>query len=130
MDGADPIVINHSNVTIKCGQNGTREEQCALWGGDIQLEITGNGVTIQGLAMLESRSASVLCSGPERSSAVSFQDCEFSGNKGLASIIISQDANATLSETVLNDVLLNNTETNQSMSVSVEGSSFHVSMCI
>lgn len=121
-----PLVIHQDNVTISCGENGTRSEQCGLFGGESnQVHIQGNGVRLKGLTMIGStEEASVLCSGGNQSKAF-IQDCEFSGHQGVAAIMIYNTTGST-ENTIFTwrDVYTSNTS---SMEISVNGCSFEVS---
>lgn len=120
-----PLVIHQDNVTISCGENGTRSEQCALFGGEAnQVHIQGDGARLKGLTLIGStEEASVLCSGGNQSKAY-IQDCEFSGHQGVAALMIYNTTGSTENNiSTWQDIY---TSITSSMEVSVKGCSFEV----
>ena len=73
-----PIKIGSSNIIIRCGESGLREESCIVYKGSRQFEIIGSvsGVEFQGITFFGSNDVSVIASG-NSDSDVSFLDCVF-----------------------------------------------------
>jgi hypothetical protein len=73
-----PIQIASSGVTLKCGYNGVRENNCVVSGGATQFVIR-NSVTkifLMGLTMIGSSELSVY-GGATEGSVASFIDCDW-----------------------------------------------------
>lgn len=71
------------NMTIRCGDQGTRDNLCWLKGGDLHMDGTKilgiedetlDNVNIEGFTFLEARDHSLLASKP---GSITFRDCEF-----------------------------------------------------
>lgn len=71
-----PIKIGSSNIIIRCGESGLREESCIVYKGSRQFEIIGSvsGVEFQGITFFGSNDVSVIASGNSNID-VSFMDC-------------------------------------------------------
>lgn len=73
------------NMTIRCGDQGTRDNMCWLRGGDLHMDGTKvlgikdetlENVKIEGFTFLEAREHSLLANKP---GSITFRDCEFRG---------------------------------------------------
>ena len=79
------LLILENNVTIQCGDNGLRENNCVLWGGNDQITIEGDETYLLGLTLIASNRVSVLS---KSSGKVYTKDCEWSMHKGLAVVMV------------------------------------------
>lgn len=75
--------IDRSDVTIKCGRDGSRENDCRVTGGTKHVEITGNvmNVLLQGLTFAGATKSSIVIEGSSPLSVL-FADCAWESLKG------------------------------------------------
>ena len=73
-----PVVIDSEYITIKCGENGSRDDQCLIVGGYSQFQIVGSasGVELSGLKMMSSRGSSIIAAGTKEAT-LHLKNCEW-----------------------------------------------------
>jgi hypothetical protein len=71
--------IQQSSTAIKCGKDGSRDDDCTVFGGEDQVVITGrvSAISFEGIKFVESTRVSIAALGSSEA-AVSFTDCEWS----------------------------------------------------
>lgn len=74
----DPLVITASNTIIKCGEDGSVENNCEFNGGQNQIVVGGNAsnVLIMGITFREAQDVAVVSSG-NTDSSVTVMQCKF-----------------------------------------------------
>lgn len=80
-----PPIPLRSNMTIRCGDQGSRENQCWLNGGDLHMDGTNiygikddilENVRIEGISFIGARDHSLWATKP---GSITFRDCQFRG---------------------------------------------------
>lgn len=81
------MVISQSSTRILCGDDGSRINNCTVFGGSRQIEVTGSAedVSLTGITFVSSTLVAFSASGNVESSAI-LRDCEFNGNSGRAAV--------------------------------------------
>jgi hypothetical protein len=84
-----PIVIHSSDVTVKCGDDGMRSNDCVVSGGVTQFKIGSMvmGIEFIGVTFEKSRGISIYAAATPDSSAL-FIDCEWRENEGTSAILL------------------------------------------
>lgn len=84
-----PLVINSSDITIRCGILGQRDNNCTIVGGFQQLVIIGDSknVFVSGIAFVGTTNATAVFALGSKTADASFYDCAFSDHSGIAAII-------------------------------------------
>lgn len=77
--GDVPMRIRQSSIAIKCGKDGSSDNDCTVSGGEDQVVITGRvrAISFEGVKFVESTRVSIAALGSS-AAAVSFIDCEWS----------------------------------------------------
>jgi len=96
--GEFPLVIPFDDITVNCGTDGSSKNNCVLTGGLVHALLGANNAAINGFTFEESTQVSVAAVAPDYT--VTFNDCVFRQNKGLA-ILYSQRLFDNLMETLL-----------------------------
>jgi len=75
---SSPIIINRSYVTIQCGENGLRTDECVVYGGNNQFQIVGSPIGVQfiGVTLVGATGVPVIAAG-DYNAEVTFSSCIF-----------------------------------------------------
>lgn len=84
------LLVERSDITISCGRDGSRQNDCRFTGGDKQVEIVGNvtNVILKGLTFVGATKSSVMIEGSSPLS-VEFFDCAWEETKGESAVVVT-----------------------------------------
>lgn len=88
-----PIVIDYEDITVQCGSNGLKSDNCLIVGGFVHFHIVGSstGVKLAGLKMTSSTGSSVVAAGM-KDATLQITDCEWNSNTGASAVLIRNNA--------------------------------------
>jgi hypothetical protein len=90
-----PIVIDYDYVTVQCGNNGLKTDNCDIVGGFVHFHIVGSATDIKlaGLRMSSSKGSSIIAAS-SKDATLQISDCEWMANIGASAVLIRNNATA------------------------------------
>jgi len=100
-----PMVIDYDYVTIQCGNNGQKSDNCQIVGGFVHFHIVGKATEIElaGLRMSSSKGSSIIAAS-SKDATLKISDCEWMANSGASAVLI-RSSNATVDASSVTGIL-------------------------
>eukprot|EP00574_Skeletonema_japonicum_P000457 CAMPEP_0201740200 /NCGR_PEP_ID=MMETSP0593-20130828/46176_1 /ASSEMBLY_ACC=CAM_ASM_000672 /TAXON_ID=267983 /ORGANISM="Skeletonema japonicum, Strain CCMP2506" /LENGTH=1237 /DNA_ID=CAMNT_0048234505 /DNA_START=28 /DNA_END=3741 /DNA_ORIENTATION=- len=94
-----PIVIDYDYVTVQCGNDGKKSDNCQIIGGFVHFHIVGASTDneLAGLRMSSSKGSSIIAAGTKDAS-LKISDCEWMSNSGESAVLIRNNATVDASD--------------------------------
>eukprot|EP00984_Skeletonema_dohrnii_P029249 scaffold19687_cov127-Skeletonema_dohrnii-CCMP3373.AAC.4 len=120
-----PIVIDYDYVTVQCGNNGQKSDNCQIVGGFVHFHIVGMATEIElaGLRMSSSKGSSIIAAST-KDATLKISDCEWMANSGASAVLIHSNATVDASSvTGILDIssMLDSSEAGMSVTMSGVG---------
>eukprot|EP00986_Skeletonema_menzelii_P010319 scaffold5018_cov147-Skeletonema_menzelii.AAC.14 len=95
-----PIVIDYDYVTVQCGIEGQKSDNCQIIGGFAHFHIVGTSTEIElaGLRMSSSKGSSIIAAST-KDATLKINDCEWMANNGASAVLIRNNATVDASNT-------------------------------
>jgi len=86
-----PLIVRSSDITLRCGVLGQRENNCTIVGGVQQLVVIGDSknARVEGITFVGTANSTAVFGLGNVTSDAAFYDCEFSGHRGIAAFIVA-----------------------------------------
>jgi hypothetical protein len=105
-----PIVVSGVEVTIKCGEEGSRDGNCIVNGGPSHFKLEGAGTTnFLGITFEAATVASILATG-DSDSVATFTECTWRQNEGQTTLLMSAQAGTGTDLSIADLIELANTQ--------------------
>lgn len=121
-----PIVIDYDYITVQCGNDGRKSDNCQIIGGFVHFHIVGASTDIElaGLRMSSSTGSSIIAAG-KKDATLKINDCEWMANSGASAVLIRNNATVDANNTTgILDITSMLASSEAAMSVVLSGAGF------